>query len=240
MIKNYKLDKFGLPIIGKNDFEEEIVEIIKDYNPVLLEIPQAIDIEHFVEHKLGLNIEYHTLSQDESIYGALALTNGFVKVYDEEEKNIFVIEKTILIDATFADINEGMYRFTLAHEAIGHFMFQYNYKSNKKISFEKTDSKSFAEIALSSRSTNNNHRKLVTEEDWSEWQANFAASCFLMNREVMLKFLSNILGFKVKYKDYFLEKIGIITFIKLKYIIADTFNVTLQAAQIRLFELSYD
>lgn len=234
MIKDYQRDKFGLFYLSKDDFEDLVEEILADYDPELLETPKAIDIEDFVENYLGLTIEYHKLTKDESLFGLYAFSDGCIDVYDEDDcKKIFVKKKTIVIDTMICDIDGGVYGFTLGHEAAHHICHS---DVMDEIITDRTDSEHFADVCY--RSNTIGKRKLETKEDWMEWQANAFSSRILMNRPAVLKLIENTLGYPVEYKSGFLKQLGPLSKLYLVTRIRDTFKVSTSAARIRLDEIS--
>lgn len=58
MIKDRCKDQYGLFYLTKEDIEEAVEAELKSYNQDLLETPQKIDIEHFLEFHLDIRIEY--------------------------------------------------------------------------------------------------------------------------------------------------------------------------------------
>ena len=236
MLKNYPKDKYGLYLVSKNNIEEEIEELLKGYNSELLNDPQAIDIYDFVENELKLNLEFHKICNDNTVYGLFSFTSGSINVYDNDvDKEIKIKEKTVVIDPSTLDISEHLYRFTLGHEA-GHYIFQFNLMNKGFDNLIKTDINYLNRQNLEFR--NLKRKQLATKEDWMEWQANFAASCILMNRSAMLSLISNFLGYEVHYNSHFLQRMTKSQRTTLVYKISEVFEVSKRAAEIRLIQVS--
>lgn len=235
MVKDYKLDKNGLYIIGKEDIENEIEHIISEYNPDLLTEPQAIDLEDFTENFLNLNIEYQRLSTDNKYYGLFTFTDGTVDVYDEndKQKSILVKEKTIILDPTITNVGEEVFRFTLGHED-GHYIWQYGIV--KKNFYEKYDKHECA--VISHRALPTSKKELVTKKDWAEWQANYTSACLLANRKASLKLISFALGYEVSYNSNFINRMSGYQKLLVKHLFMNRFQMSDRAASIRLLELS--
>lgn len=235
MIKDYKLDKNGLYIIGKADIEAEIEHIIGEYNPDLLIEPQPIDLEDFTENYLKLNLEYQRLSTDNKFYGLFAFTDGSVDVYDENDvqRSILVKEKTIILDPTITNVGEEVFRFTLGHED-GHYIWQYGIIKNN--CYEKYDKHEYA--VISHRTPISRKRELITKDDWAEWQANYTSACLLANRTAALKIVSTVLGYDVKYNSGFISRMSGYERLLTKHLFMDRFQMSDRAASIRLLELS--
>src|SRR5699024_2849753 len=67
-------------------------------------------------------------------------------------------------------------------------------------------------------------RKLETEHDWIEWQANTLASCLLMNETAMLSFL----------EQFDVHSLSSLQTLMLEHKIANHFDVSYEAAKVRL------
>lgn len=237
MAKSYSKDKHGLLILKKEDIEDEIEEKLKNYNSNLLDKPQPIDIDNFTEKVLGVTIEYHKLSKDGKYYGAFAFNDGIITVYDDYIKNnIKIKEKTIIIDPRVLDMKEGIFNFTLAHED-GHCIWHYPIENNKFIEYDSIENNDFARMYYLSEFSSN-RKKLITKEDWAEWQANYTSACILMNRTSVLKFVSNFVGKQVYYNSGFFDEIDPLTQMDLAQMISVTYQVSYKAAMYRLQELS--
>jgi Zn-dependent peptidase ImmA (M78 family) len=83
-------------------------------------------------------------------------------------------------------------------------------------------------------------RKFLTDEDWMEWQANFMSACLLMPKKTFVMAAYKIFkgaGIKEKYieigKNRYLDKFS--NYIPVE--MSNIFNVSIQAASIRLREL---
>ena len=116
-IDNGSLDRYGNAIIH-------------DFAPELLNEPQPVDIEAFVEDYLKLpEVEYQRLSLDGSVHGMTAFDTGLIEVFHEDTdmpKKIPVEAGTILIDISLADEKgEHRRRFTTMHEA-SHWLLHRN------------------------------------------------------------------------------------------------------------------
>ena len=117
-----------------------------------------------------------------------------VKYLDENSQVVEEIfdRNTILINEFLATEKNQEHRlyFTLAHE-IGHWYLQ-----RKDAYIDSGQQNLFGQEAIKSsinRFVDNidifkfKRKKLVTEEDWLEWQANYFASCILMPKKMFTK-----------------------------------------------------
>ena len=183
----------GTPIIRDVDIMSYAERQLKDYRPELLEEPGKIDPVHFIEKYLGANIDFQYVYYEEGaspIAGATVFNDEDVRVFDRENqcvKDIHVDAGTIIIDNGTVELgNEGFTRFTELHEA-GHFcMHQAVYREipGQMTLFEKSGSGTAARnVVLCKRETmEGTRKKLVTQEDFREHQANVYAAALEMPR----------------------------------------------------------
>lgn len=186
MVGNYSIGKNGLYILRKQDIENEAEIILNKYCPNCLSRPQKIDIEKLIE-EMGLKLLYAKMSEDSEILGAFVFNKGVIPTYsDNDVKNIIYDEKTIIIDSTIADNDDPRLMFTYGHE-LGHYVTQYNVyhidKSQLSL-FDYSDNTIEAVVCkrdiVNIENTNSPHKKLITREDWQEWQANYFSSSILI------------------------------------------------------------
>jgi IrrE N-terminal-like domain len=161
-----------VPYLYEVDIERDATALLAEYAQVrgaVIKIP--IPIEDVVEkhRKLGLEFDdMHRLfnvprGRDPEILGAMFF----------DERRIVIDES---LDPEEDPSKEGRYRFTLAHEAGGHWRLHRHL-------FEKdpTQKSLFSEPAPSSVVCRSNQAK-----EPIEWQADFYASCLLMPRTLVL------------------------------------------------------
>ena len=136
---------------------------------------------------------------------------------------------TILINEFLADEKNQEHRlyFTLAHE-IGHWYLQRKdayIDSGQQSLFGQNTIKSSVNRFVDNiyMFQNLKRKKLVTEEDWLEWQANYFASCILMPKRM---FKNEYI--KLQNKNI-LERVSTLSKI---------FNVSEEAAAYRMKEIS--
>ncbi len=208
----------GLPYLSKYDMEEYAEAFLNRFNANLLKEPAPIPIEEFLEQHLKLEMDYADITPDRSILGLTAFDSGHILVYDSEKhtgRRIYVDKGTVVIDnSLLRNGQEGRCRFTCAHEA-GHWIFHREMFDPRR-------------------------RKFLTDEDWMEWQANFMSACLLMPKKTFVMAAYKIFkgaGIKEKYieigKNRYLDKFS--NYIPVE--MSNIFNVSIQAASIRLREL---
>jgi hypothetical protein len=106
-------------------FEAIARQILKNYDPMLLNgPPTAIPIEKIAQH-LGLCIEYQCLRKNGLILGETIYDDAYVPVYFHELKRYDLLPvkgRTIILDESLLRRGrEGRLRFTCAHE-IAHWV----------------------------------------------------------------------------------------------------------------------
>ena len=180
----FKRHQDGTPIIRDVDIVKFAEAQLADYRPELLEVPGKIDPLHFIEKYLGANIDFQDLYYEEGaspIAGATVFNDEEVRVFDRENmciKDIPVKAGTIIIDnSTINDKNEGFARFTELHEA-GHLnMHPAVYCRTPG----QTSMFAARSLVLCKRETMElGRRRLVTQEDFREHQANVYAAALEM------------------------------------------------------------
>lgn len=231
---NIPRKKNGLPCVTKSHIEKIIQLHLEKFNRDLLKEPVPIPIEEFLQNYLNLEMDYTDITRDISVFGLTAFESGYLKVYDlqsNEEKFIYVKEGTVVIDNSILK-REGMFRFTCGHEC-GHWIFHRE--------MFKLDKKQSNTAKCSYRSKVLTGKKFKTDEEWMEWQANYASACLIMPAETFIIAAHKIFrDVNIKDGSITLGKDSRIDVFAKCYIprkLASIFKVSMQAASIRLKEL---
>lgn len=216
--------------LSKAKIEEYAYEFLLENSPESLTKAMQTDIEYIVENKLKINLQYLKLDYNKNLLGMTIMNPMKVKYLDENSQIVEEIfdRNTILINEFLATEKNQEHRlyFTLAHE-IGHWYLQ-----RKDAYIDSGQQNLFGQEAIKSsinRFIDNidifkfKRKKLVTEEDWLEWQANFFAACILMPKKM---FTNEYL--KLQEKNI-LERISSLSRI---------FNVSEEATIYRIKEIS--
>lgn len=188
---NFKTKKNGVPIISKADIEYMAEKVVNSYNPKLMEGPEALDVELFIESYAGLEMDYQDLTHDGSILGMTVFNDCRIPVYDSQSDKavrIDVNEGTIIIDNSLLErdqLRRG--RFTLAHEAAHWLLHRDIYLVNQdQISiFDVLGSNDSKLPVIKCRKydiESKEKKDFVSDDDWIEWQADYMASALLMPR----------------------------------------------------------
>lgn len=252
MIKlNFRKKENGVPILSRKEIENIAESILMDYDPSILSSPKALDIEDMAENYLNLIMDYQDISKDKNILGMTVFNDCYVPVYDMENKEyvkIFSREGTIIIDNSLLSYNQARRgRFTLGHE-IGHWLLhkhKYSYNSNQICFFD--DDLHHKEPLIKCRTQyieidSSFVKKLKTDKDWIEWQADNLSASLLMPRATFCdvansKFIEH--GLVEKRYAYGVDTkvdLCINTIIKE---LSDIFDVSLKSTKIRLKELGF-
>ncbi len=232
---DFRTKKNGVPILSKDEIEYIAEAVLQDYNPKLLDNPGVLDVEHFSECYASLEMDYQDLTHDRSILGMTVFNNCYIPVYDPENdraKKIPVDEGTILIDNSLLEddqLRRG--RFTLGHEASHWLLHRQIYVVNKNQISLFDDLEEEKQPVIKCRTTDIEcvgKKRLVTDDDWMEWQADYMASALLMPKKAFSKLVGGELksaGIDDGYyqigtdfeKDLWADVLG--------YELADTFEV---------------
>ena len=126
--------------------------------------PRAVPIETIIEKTFGLRIEYQYLTNDARELGRMIYDSGITTYYNRDIMDYALMRVeggTMLIEAALLEDEKsyGRLRFTLAHE-LAHYII------HKQI---------FSGTGVAAALYNND-----TDEDATEWQANYLAKAILM------------------------------------------------------------
>jgi len=238
-IPSFKTKRNHIPILSKQDIETIGEKYLYNFCPDALKTPQAIDVDEFVECYLGATLDYQYLSNDGRYLGMTVFNDtGKVIVFDPGLKQADYIHadaKTIIIDNSLIKNHSiasqrHRYRYTVGHEG-GHIVFHssYYYYDPMQLSlFDDLDENRVPMVqcraSTFSQTYNSGNRKLWTDTDWMEWQANYFSSVLLMPRTTV-KMRASLYPKKNDSNDLIVMDI------------ADTFDVSIEAAMYRCQEL---
>ena len=221
----------GVPILSRAQIDQIGEEVIRNYNPYLLERPQEVDIDDLIQNHLRLHQEYHYLSHNGSILGMMVFydSNGIIVFNPDlnEAEYVSIFANTIVVDNSLLDeYQEARYRFTVAHEASHNLLHrEYFEELYKQKTTENTSE--FTQCRIDTMTEMTGARYWV-DNDWMEWQANCLASAILMPKSMVTRAISEL-----DNKDIPKEE-------RAKYerrMISQIFNVSWEAAEYRLSKL---
>ena len=229
-----RLSKNLIPIIAKEQFDEIATEFLKQFYPEALYEPMKIPIEKIASDEMNLLVKHVRISEDLSIYGQIFFSDGKTEIYEpdtDEFISIMVKKGTVFIDKNvFFKRNIGCARNTLAHECFHWFKHKPYFtiqglSGNEKVLAFRCPTEPKAE----------EQKRLWSEEDWLEWQANGIAPKILMPKE-MFKLKARENNYLKKLNSRNCENYQIYFELTVKEL-ADFFNVSKQSSAIRLREL---
>lgn len=184
--------KDGTPIIKDVEIADYAEELVGDYNPVYLEEPWNLDALRFAEYYLGATVDFVDIycEEGEQIAGAAVFNTERIKLFDRENMCTRVEtfeENTILIDnSTMQTGKETFARFTVLHEA-GHICMHpsvYRLPEGQISMFDLMPSEGRSVVCCRNTSIDRRQKKLVTQEDFREHQANTFAAAVAMPRRI--------------------------------------------------------
>lgn len=237
----------GVPILSKDDMDFIAEYILRNYNEKAISEPSAVDIEHFIERYLGLQMDYQDLTHNRSILGMMVFNDCHIPVYDadnQEAKYIQVDEGTALFDNSLLEKDQQRRgRFTVGHEASHWIFHKKKYWVNPDqlsfFSLDKTDPVIKCKTVNVESIVQKN--RFSTDDDWMEWQADYMSSALLMPKVTFAMAVKELFkqmgiqeGFYEKGQDSVMD---VWVENNLPQLMAEIFDVSIQAAAIRLKSL---
>lgn len=221
-----------LPFV--DDLEKEAETFLAYYNHRdAIETPQPVQIEYIAKHLMSLDIvTSESLSDDESVQGAIAFYAGVVDVYDWNSKQYigYKVEfPAIFVDADI--INPGRYNNTLAHECY-HWWKHRNYFNYERNYGNRPE---FGIRCESIKLTGDSHQLSPVER--MEWQARNMAPKILMPRTATKKKIESL--YDEFLPDGNIDARPLFTESVISHL-ANFFMVSKQSAAIRMRELGYE
>lgn len=226
---SFRKNRKNVPILSKSEINNISENFAFELMPHILDHPQPFDIDLFLESYLHLSLDYQYLSNDGRYLGMTVFNDtNKVIVYIPDNKcadYIQVEHGTVIIDNSLLSQNqEHRYRFTLGHEC-GHWIFHsayFAYNPNQLSLFE------IDTPFIQCRETNQNYMHGFTgtwdDSRWMEWQADKFSAGILMPQTSVRLLLGN---------SHISDEFCAIR------MVSDTFNVSEQAAYLRLCDLEY-
>ena len=240
---NFNKSSTGAPFITLDQIESLTESILNKYCPSAIENFEAVDIEGLAEFDLGFNVEYAYLSHNGCYAGMMVFNDDQVirtmkSLMPNVETGQWELEyltdraNTILIDKQLDNPRDkGFRRFTLAHEC-GHGVIHpcVFYRDPNQLSFFNEEEKP-ASLACRTGDVNRKKTKRWGFMDTIEWQANTFASCLLMNKKAIRKYL-----YYLGYDKHIKDETYLFDFIMK---VSEQFQVSKTAALVRLKVLGY-
>lgn len=172
----------GVPVLSRKEIDSIGEKLVEDFCPEAMNEPQPLDADAFARDYAGLDLKEIFLTNN-GVYLGLTVfyDNDKVIYYDPDKKQADYISLkagTVVIDASLTGEKEKhRWRFTLMHEAAGHWIFhKYYYRTHKDLMPCRADK------IMKQR---NADCSLWTDNDWLEWQADCISAATLMPRRMM-------------------------------------------------------
>ncbi|HAE42430.1 MAG TPA: hypothetical protein DCG34_05850 [Clostridiales bacterium] len=223
-----------VPIIYKEEFDDEATAFLKKYYPEALVTPITVPILEIAKEGMRLTVMSRNLTEDLSTFGQMCFTEGLAEIYDKDEdeyREISIKGGTMIIDPdTFFQRNIGCMNNTIAHECF-HWHRHRNYHFMQNL----LEGKQSVACRCPVEAKDERFKEKWTDEDWMEWQASGIAPKILLPKETF--------GLKV---DQFLKESKKNPFIAAELMspkqwvidqLADFYKVSKISVRIRLDEL---
>ena len=146
-------------ILSYQDINSIANKIIKRYEEEIGRPIDRVNIVDLLNRLYGVNVNYYQLSRNSDVLGIASPRNMTIQVWENDEPllvqiglNLVLVDSSLLVDNLL-----GRRNFTIAHEGAHQILFRMETNYNK-----------------------DTVHRLITQEDWDEWQANTLASCLLL------------------------------------------------------------
>lgn len=240
-IPSLKTDVKGVPVLSKEQIDIIAERFIADFCPEALREPQPIDIDSFVLNYLKLKQDFQYLSHCGLFLGMMVFNDTRkVVVYNpmsNRAEYIAAREGTVIIDnILLAQDQEKRYRFTMGHEG-SHWICHRNvfWRDPYQTSLFDSPGQAVVQCRAASIEGKSKPYHLWDYKDRMEWQANYMSSALLMPKSmVMSVYNEDWLREMIDNEDLFMRSMYKLSLI---HAVAERFNVSIQAAEIRLKNL---
>lgn len=220
-----------VPIISREQFEYEAEKFLKRYCPEALDKPLRVPIEKVVRDMELQVIENIPLSDDLIYFGTIIFDDG--NVIDKHRKITVRNAKrgTIYLDPRVSyERSVGTKRTTIAHECFHWYRHQPYHVLMKMIGASDNLGKAI-QCQIATNTTDSDKWKAV---DWMEWQAKGIAPRILMPAKMTCLKTDELLS---EYGGS--EKASTTAYENVIDVLAELFDVSRQAAKVRLIDLGY-
>jgi Zn-dependent peptidase ImmA (M78 family) len=238
---NFPKKENGMYILSRDDIDSIATAILKKYYPQNLEMPLPLNTMELLEKHLGLKVKRKFIGTLRSNILGLIVMNDEVEIpsYDEMYRPTVLQETygTVLISLhLIGRENINRRRYTEAHEG-AHFILHGEYFECASAAVAQRGENHLNYIACRRMEIYNASPKNDTE--WMEWQADSLAASLLMPKNIFYSFARNVIKENGISRGYLItssyankrQAFEIITKI------AEQFNVSYRAAQIRMLHL---
>ena len=226
------LSEFAIPYIAADDLERRAEIFLKKYYPEALETPMSLPINKILSN---MGVTAYNAPLGKSIFGKAIFGKTIDKIYndDNEVEEKALDEKTILVNPDVCFFrNLGSYNNTVIHECV-HIELHSKYFELQKI-LNKGSKSIVCRVGNGYSNPSNKERKAY---NLMEWQATMLAPRILMPLNT-----TNIKYFEImdEIEQNYSNKSDVFKIELAVESLADFFNVSKQAAKIRLIDLGFD
>jgi len=238
----------GIYRLSRPEIDLYAEDILVNFNRSLIHDPQPMDVDRLAENHLSLQLDFADITNNGSIIGLIAFSDGPIDVYNPENdsvRKIYLKKGTALIDnALTTEDQHGRSRFTIAHECAHWLLHRPDDLYYDQLALDLQIPRNDALPAIICRKSESSFIKKYpqTPSEWREWQADNLASALLMPsfalKSVVRKLLSGEIPVRTLMKRTDGTMVNINTGV-LAMKVATTFEVSFQAAEVRLRKLGY-
>ena len=227
-----------VPVIAKDNFDSVAKAFLNDYYPEALVEPMPVDVEEVVR-RMGLDIEYVSLTNDLSIFGKMVFNDCEVDIWCDDKhiyESIEVKRGTILVDRNVYFMrNLGTVNNTVIHECFHwHKHRKYHWLRN----VYDTDSDAHIMVCPVFEKPYLSTKEKWSDWDWMEWQANGVAPRILMPKEqTKVKIEQLISKYEVLFGKGKKARLEVLQGVVKE--LASFFGVSVVSAKIRMMDLGY-
>lgn len=227
-----RLSEYLVPIIYKEQLDDVAETFLAKYYPEALKAPMAVP-PYEVAERMGLKVQAMHLTKNCSVFGQVYFSDCEVQYYDQDArtyKPLMVERGTILLDPNVYFMRTvGSMNNTVIHECV-------HWDLHKKFfELEKMYNQEAKSISCQVKEGLKPEKKR-SPLDWMEWHANLLAPRILMPlKQTRLK-IEELLE-KNKYALQTENMADIVESVVFE--LADFFDVSKQAAKIRMIDLGY-
>lgn len=238
---HYKQHNNGMYILSRGDIEEIATKTLNEYSPNNLKYPRPLDTKDFLINYLGLVIKYKYIGDFQSGILGLTVMGDIVPIpsYDVLLRPTVLEETfgTVLITPQLLSKEQlSRRRYTEMHEA-AHFLLHRPYFENREKQCAARTNPLAAVVVC--RKVELKHVRARTPSDWLEYQADALAAALLMPKAPFISCFRDA----VRKQGVCAPRLSISPCVdaarvhKVVYDVSDAFQVSYQAAKIRLLQL---
>lgn len=230
-----KLSGELVPIISRDQFDEEAEKFLLRYCPEALEHPMCVPIHDIAEDLMGLTIiDNIELSDELTYFGTIVFDDGNIFDSHRSHRKLLIRNAkrgTVYLDPRVTyERSVGTLRTTLAHECFHWYRHQPYHALMKMIGAKDTVGRAIR-CEINAKTTNSEKWKAV---DWMEWQARGIAPKILMPAKTVKQKADSLLapygGAAAASVEAYENVIDAL---------ATFYDVSRRAAKVRLIELGY-